>query len=133
MSTNARTRRAPRWYAGAGLAAGALAASAPVIAQQSGLEEIVVTARFREENLQQTPLAITAFTGENMEARNLTDVTMLDSFSPNTIIAPLGAGWGSTMAAFIRGVGAPVVMKPFDLEDLVRTVNRILAQGEETP
>jgi len=105
MSMKSRSQRLPRWCAGAGLAAGALAASAPVIAQQGGLEEIIVTARFREENLQQTPLAITAFTGENMEARNLTDVTMLDSFSPNTVIAPLGAGWGSTMAAFIRGVG----------------------------
>jgi iron complex outermembrane receptor protein len=73
--------------------------------QDSGLEEIVVSARFREENLQETPLAITAFSGENMEARNLTDVTMLDTFSPNTIIQPLGAGWGSTAAAFIRGVG----------------------------
>jgi iron complex outermembrane receptor protein len=74
-------------------------------AQNEGLEEIVVSARFREENLQQTPLAITAFSGENMEERNLTDVTMLDTFSPNTIIQPLGAGWGSTAAAFIRGVG----------------------------
>ena len=34
-------------------------------------------------------------------------------------------------AAFVRDVGAPVVMKPFDLEDLVRTVNRILALDEE--
>ena len=73
--------------------------------QQGGLEEIIVTARFREENLQQTPLAITAFSGENLEARNLTDVTQIDTFSPNTIIPPLGAGWGSTAAAFIRGIG----------------------------
>jgi iron complex outermembrane receptor protein len=40
-----------------------------------------------------------------MEVRNLTDVTMIDTFSPNTIIQPLGAGWGSTAAAFIRGIG----------------------------
>jgi DNA-binding NtrC family response regulator len=33
-------------------------------------------------------------------------------------------------AAFVRGVGAPVVMKPFDLEDLVRTVNGVLASAE---
>ena len=86
-------------------AVGALGSNSPALAQQDGLEEIVVSARFREENLQQTPLAITAFTGENLEARNLTDVTMLDTFSPNTIIQPLGAGWGSTAAAFIRGIG----------------------------
>ena len=79
--------------------------SVPAIAQTGGLEEIVVSARFREENLQKTPLAITAFTGASMEERNLTDVTQLDAFSPNTVIQPLGAGWGATEAAFIRGVG----------------------------
>lgn len=36
-------------------------------------------------------------------------------------------------AAFVRAVGAPVVMKPFDLEDLVRTVNRVLSRAEEAP
>ena len=100
-----RNRRVQRWRAGVSFAAGALALAGPVLAQQAGLEEIVVSARFREENLQETPLAITAFSGENMEARNLTDVTMIDTFSPNTIIQPLGAGWGSTAAAFIRGIG----------------------------
>jgi iron complex outermembrane receptor protein len=69
------------------------------------LEEIIVTSRFREENLQDTPLAITVFTGENMEARSLTDVTDLDAFVPNAVIAPLGAGWGATAATYIRGVG----------------------------
>ena len=39
---------------------------ASVLAQEA-LEEIVVTARFREENLQQTPLAITAITGDMLE------------------------------------------------------------------
>jgi two-component system NtrC family sensor kinase len=34
-------------------------------------------------------------------------------------------------AAFVRDVGAPVVTKPFDLEDLVRTVNRVLASARE--
>ena len=33
-------------------------------------------------------------------------------------------------AAFVRDVGAPVVTKPFDLEDLLRTVNRVLALDE---
>jgi iron complex outermembrane receptor protein len=107
MMLTAGDRRARQLRAALGFAAAAAATGgSPVMAQQGGgLEEIVVTARFREENLQETPLAITAFSGENMEARNLTDVTMLDTFSPNTIIQPLGAGWGSTAAAFIRGVG----------------------------
>ena len=83
----------------------AFAAPAPLLAQDSGLEEIVVTARYKEEKLQETPLAITAYSGELMEARNLTDTTQIDTFSPNTVIQPLGAGWGSTAAAFIRGIG----------------------------
>ena len=72
---------------------------------QEALEEIVVTARFREENLQQTPLAITAITGDMLEARGATSTLDLDAFVPNAVIAPLGAGWGSTAAAFIRGIG----------------------------
>ena len=106
MSSNEKHSCARAVYAALGIGASAVAMTGGVAwAQSSGLEEITVTARFREENLQETPLAITAFSAENMEARNLTDVTMLDTFSPNTIIQPLGAGWGSTAAAFIRGVG----------------------------
>jgi iron complex outermembrane recepter protein len=89
-----------------------IAQPAPVIAQQveasatSGvIEEVVVTARFRIENLQKTPLAITATTGETLEARGASDVTDLAAFVPNAVIQPLGAGWGSTISAFIRGVG----------------------------
>jgi iron complex outermembrane recepter protein len=82
--------------------------SAPAFAQaqeEGGLEEVVVSAQFREERLQTTPIAISAFTAENLETRGIVSVTELDSFVPNAVIQPLGAGWGATMAAFIRGVG----------------------------
>ena len=39
------------------------------------------------------------------EARNLDNVTDIGAYVPSAVIAPLGAGWGATMAAFIRGVG----------------------------
>jgi hypothetical protein len=39
--------------------------------EQAGLEEIIVTSRYREENLQTTPLSISAFTGEALELRSL--------------------------------------------------------------
>src|SRR3974390_2364595 len=71
----------------------------------TGLEEIVVSAQRRTENLQSTPIAITAITAQALEARNLDNVTDVGAYVPNTVIAPLGAGWGATMAAFIRGVG----------------------------
>jgi iron complex outermembrane receptor protein len=109
------TRTTPRLTASTAIAAalGSLAANlliAPAIAQESqpaagGLEEVVVSAQFREEKLQTTPIAISAFTAENMEARGITSVTDLGAFVPNAVIEPLGAGWGATMAAFIRGVG----------------------------
>ena len=38
-------------------------------AESGGLEEVTITARFREESLQQTPLAITAISGEALELR----------------------------------------------------------------
>ncbi len=40
-----------------------------------------------------------------LEARGATSTLDLDAFVPNAVIAPLGAGWGSTAAAFIRGIG----------------------------
>src|SRR5262245_7342256 len=103
----ARIRRNRSIAAAAALtSAEAFVAAAPAIAQQASvLEEVVVSAQFREERLQDTPIAISAFTAENLESRGVYTVTDLDAFVPNTVIAPLGAGWGATMAAFIRGVG----------------------------
>src|SRR3954470_7276795 len=72
---------------------------------EGALEEVVVSAQFRETRLQDTPIAITAFTAENLEVRGIDNVTDLDAFVPNAVIQPLGAGWGATMAAFVRGVG----------------------------
>jgi len=74
-------------------------------AQTGGLEEVTITARFREESLQQTPLAITAISGEALELRNATNVVDIGKFSPNVTINPLGAGYGPTLVANIRGVG----------------------------
>jgi iron complex outermembrane recepter protein len=73
--------------------------------QTSALEEVVVSAQRRTENLQTTPIAITAISGALLESRNLDNITDVGAFVPNAVIQPLGAGWGATMAAFIRGVG----------------------------
>ena len=65
----------------------------------------MVSAERRSENLQTTPIAITAITAEALEARNLDNISDVGAYVPSAVIAPLGAGWGATMAAFIRGVG----------------------------
>ncbi len=72
----------------------------------SGLQEVVVTAQFRAESLQSTPLAITAISGATLLEKGITDVTGLGQVAPNVSLTSTGAYGGKTVAAFIRGIGA---------------------------
>ena len=111
-------RRAPAavGMAAAIAAAGGLAASAAVAqsgeardraAELDTIEEIIVTARMREERLQEAPISISAFTGERLEARHATSITALDDFTPNLTINSSAAFSGSsqTVSVFMRGIG----------------------------
>ena len=72
-----------------------------------GLEEVVVTARKVRENLQDTPIAVTAFSGAALDDRQIVDTTRLTQVVPNLQFAnnaPL-AGNNSSSAVFIRGIG----------------------------
>jgi iron complex outermembrane recepter protein len=79
--------------------------SADAEADRGQLQEVVVTAQFREQNLQQTPIAITAITAGMLEQRNQTDISQVAGQAPNVTLQPNGAAFGSSMVAFIRGVG----------------------------
>ncbi|MBK6673282.1 MAG: TonB-dependent receptor plug domain-containing protein [Proteobacteria bacterium] len=86
----------------------AVAASANAIAAEQGadvLEEIVVTAQFREQNLQDTPIAITAVNAEMLEARGQTNIAQVAAQAPNVSLRPQPQNGGSGLIAFIRGVG----------------------------
>ena len=73
-------------------------------AEQGTLDAIVVTARKREETLQDVPVAVTAFTADNLDRLNVEDLSDLDAQVPNlTIYAARGSS--STVTAYIRGVG----------------------------
>jgi len=48
----------------------------PAASGSTGLEEIVVTARRREERVQTIPLAITAFSGEDIEKKHINDLSV---------------------------------------------------------
>lgn len=74
-------------------------------AAPSGGNEIVVTAQFREQNLQDTPIAITAVSGAMLEARSQTSITDLGDFAPNVALEPATGLQGNSIAAFIRGIG----------------------------
>ncbi|MDB6009841.1 MAG: TonB-dependent receptor-like protein [Gammaproteobacteria bacterium] len=78
--------------------------SGPTAASEQ-LQEVVVTAQFRRQDLQQTPIAITAVNAAMLEQRNQTDISQVASQAPNVTLQPNGAAFGSSMVAFIRGVG----------------------------
>ena len=67
--------------------------------------EIIVTAQFREQNLQDTPLAISAVNAEMLESRSQTSVEQVAAQAPNVTLTPQGQQNGSGLIAFIRGVG----------------------------
>jgi iron complex outermembrane receptor protein len=70
-------------------------------------EEIVVTARRREESLQDTPIAISAFRAETLLERQIQQTKDLERITPNLQFKPAGQLSGNTAASvvFIRGVG----------------------------
>lgn len=74
-------------------------------AKAAPLEEVVVTAQFREQNLQTTPLAITAFDSKMLEARGQVNVTDIAANAPNITIASGNASFGPTPVISIRGIG----------------------------
>lgn len=72
--------------------------------RERALDTVVVTARKREETLQEVPVAVTAFTPETLDKLNVKDLGDLDAQVPNlTIYAARGST--STVTAYIRGVG----------------------------
>lgn len=72
---------------------------------QSALEEVVVTARKREETLQETPVAVSAFTGETLEELGLTNISDLTRVVPNVDMYS-GNGTTGNGNIYIRGIGA---------------------------
>lgn len=71
---------------------------------EAKLDTITVTARKREETLQEVPVAVTAFTAEALDKLNVDDLGDLDAQVPNlTVYAARGSS--STITAYIRGVG----------------------------
>lgn len=92
----------------------ATAMSSPAFAQeQTDSQEqtegrtnvIVVTAEFREANLQDTPIAITAVNAEMLDARGQTDISQVANQAPNVSLTPQPQNGGTGLIAFIRGVG----------------------------
>ena len=70
----------------------------------SDIQKVVVTARRREESLQDVPVSVTAFSADQLSKQGVPDVTALALALPNTTLKASRAT-NSTLTAFIRGVG----------------------------
>jgi len=106
-------------YAGIGMA---LATSGVAMAQEAGdaqaaapqqqasadetvdIDRVVVTARRREEELKDVPIAVTALDYQRLEQTGARDLTALQQQTPNATVQ-VARGSNSTLISFIRGVG----------------------------
>ncbi|MBR9835174.1 MAG: TonB-dependent receptor [Alphaproteobacteria bacterium] len=73
---------------------------------------VTVSARRRDERLQDAPVAVTAFSGEAMDEYNITDVTDLATQVPSMVVGR--ASSGSSASVFLRGVGSTSLSAGFD-------------------
>ena len=69
------------------------------------LEEVIVTsARRREENIQDVPIAVSLLSDDLLESYNILDLGDVSNLVPNSVISA-GRATNSTIVAYIRGVG----------------------------
>lgn len=121
ISASRGSLRPPQWRKVVFAAGIGLGASAPSLAQADrhtpiaapvsgtydprGGGDIVVTAQFREQRLQDTPIAITVVNAEMLEARSQTNLSQVADQTPNVQIKPQGTSYGPSISASIRGIG----------------------------
>jgi iron complex outermembrane recepter protein len=82
-------------------------ASASALADDNALQEIVVTAQKRKEDVQQVPIAITAFSADALQQKGITNVSQLSDLTPNVSLdagTPF-SGSDTVLSAYIRGIG----------------------------
>lgn len=71
--------------------------------ESAGIDEIIVSAQRREENLQDAALAISAVSGDDLVSRGVTTTDDLSKMFPSLVIQP---GGGANVSPYLRGVGA---------------------------
>src|SRR5256885_86961 len=69
------------------------------------LAEVIVTAQYRKEKLQDVPIAISAFTAEAIEEQGATKLSDILTSAPSVGFRQQSAAFGESVTAFIRGFG----------------------------
>ena len=83
----------------------ALSSSAPTEVDEGRLEVVTVAARRVAEDLQTTGASVTAFTGEELAARNVTELTDLTRYTPNLELKANAGSAADGLVVKIRGIG----------------------------
>jgi iron complex outermembrane receptor protein len=81
-------------------------AAEPAAAEPASGDDIVVTARQREERLQDVPIAVTAVSGDFIKSQQLTSVKDIAAYAPGLTINSDSAGRASVS---IRGIGTTLI------------------------
>jgi iron complex outermembrane recepter protein len=97
------------------LGAATFVAPVPVLgAEADTLQEVIVTARKREENLQEVPISIQAYSGEELKAASLQSLSDVAEFTPNLTYGQDAQSGNSAGQVFIRGVGQQDTLSTFN-------------------
>ena len=98
-----RRRQARATFAGVGLIVLSAAAAAEGV-----LEEIVVTAEKRAVNIQDIPLAVSAFSQDRLNQSGISTIAELQDFTPNLQFTTVG-NFGAHAIVTMRGIGTDIV------------------------
>ena len=95
--------------------------AAPTFSQQAapsaragGLEEIVVTARKRAENLQEVPVSISVLSSSDLQNKNIEDMRSLSQYLPNVDFAPPPSYGSGGLLITMRGLAANPDGRPYN-------------------
>jgi iron complex outermembrane receptor protein len=80
----------------------------------SQINEIIVTARKREENLQNVPVSVVAITANELQMRSIDSLASVGQSTPNLTFGQQVQGGSSGNVVFIRGVGQSDVLATYD-------------------
>ena len=94
-----------------------LVLSASLFAQEqevlnTGIEEIIVTARQQAESLQDVPVTVSVLSEIDLDRYNITNLTDAAKMVPNFRISMGGSGNGSNI--YLRGIGSSSISAAFD-------------------
>src|SRR5215813_10035464 len=113
MEVSERRISSLQWCAVSGLAALGAWGSGLVLAADAGpavesipaLQEVGVTAQYREEKLQDIPIAITAITSQQIEEQGAQKLADILNTAPSVVFRQQSAAFGNSVTSYIRGFG----------------------------